>query len=125
VSGGLRYFVGAVAFGFAAVWIMATLAGALVCLAAAVAGYGAIVVADRARAKRAASAAATGIATPTKVAQPSPFPDLEDFPLTPEALNSDLGYVYEPARPTAELSREYGWTHQQHNDETAWSEMPH
>lgn len=121
MGGGLRYFGGAVAFGFAAVWIMATLAGAIVCLAAAVAGYSAIVLAEWARTKRASRRAATGMAAPSKVAQPSPVPDLEDFPLTPEALNSDLGYVYEPTGTTATLTREYGWTR---DDGTAWSETP-
>lgn len=122
MGGGLRYFVGAVAFGFAAVWIMATLAGALVCLAAAVAGYSAIVLADRARTKRGGRGAATVIAAPSKVARPSPTPDLEDFPLTPDALNSDLGYVYEPTGATATLTREYGWTH---DAGPAWSEIAH
>jgi hypothetical protein len=121
VGGGFRYFVGAVAFGFAAVWIMATLAGALVCLAAAVAGYAAVVVADWTRNKRAAHATVGGNAAPSKGAQPSPAPYLEDFPLTPDALNDDLGYVYEPTGATATLTREYGWTP---GDSTAWSETP-
>ena len=122
MSGGLRYFVGAMAFGFAAVWIMATLAAALVCLVAAVAGYGAVVVAEWARTKRAARGTTPGIAGTSKGAKPSPEPYLEDFPLTPDALNSDLGYVYEPTGATAILTREYGWTH---DDGTAWSEKPH
>lgn len=122
MGGGLRYFVGGVAFGFAAVWIMATLAGALVCLAAAVAGYGAIVLAEWTRTKRVARRAATVIAAPSNVAQPRSTPDLDDFPLTPDALNTDLGYVYEPVGATAGRTREYGWTH---DDGAAWSEVAH
>ena len=98
MGGGFRYFAGAVAFGFAAVWIMATLAGALVCLLSAAVGYGAVLLAERMSAKRAARGRAASKA-------------LEDFPLSPDALNSDLGYVYEPSATTAALSRgaEYGW----------------
>ncbi len=120
MGGGFRYFVGGVAFGFAAVWIMATLAGALVCLAAAVAGYGAIVLAEGARTKRAARRAATVNAAPSNVAQTSPTPDLDDFPLTPDALNADLGYVYEPTGAIAAHTREYGWTN---DDGAAWSDV--
>jgi hypothetical protein len=115
VSGGFRYFVGAVAFGFAAVWIMATLAGALVCLAATVAGYGAVVVADWTRTKRTARVAVDGTPATSEGSHTDAEPYLEDFPLTPEALNSDLGYVYEP---TGAAAREYGWAH---SDGAAWS----
>jgi hypothetical protein len=110
VAGGFRYFSGALAFGFAAVWIMTTLAGALVCLSSAAVAYGAVVLADRRRAKRSARGE-----TPTVIAsageQPSRTPGLADFPLTPDALNSDLGYVYEPTAAMSALTRaaEYGW----------------
>jgi len=110
VGGGFRYFAGAVAFGFAAVWIMATLAGALVCLLSAAVGYGAVLLAERMSAKRAARGRAASKA-PSTSERPSQPPALEDFPLSPDALNSDLGYVYEPSATTAALSRgaEYGW----------------
>lgn len=101
MGGGFRYFGGAVAFGFAAVWIMATLAAALVCVLSAAAGYGAVLAAEHVRAKRGARA---------RERQPRPTA-LEDFPLTPDALNSDLGYVYEPSAAMSALTRaaEYGW----------------
>lgn len=101
MGGGFRYFSGAVAFGFAAVWIMATLAAALVCLLSAAAGFGMALAAERVRAKRAARGG-------ERSTRP---PGLEDFPLTPDALNSDLGYVYEPSAAMSALTRaaEYGW----------------
>jgi hypothetical protein len=101
VGGGFRYFSGAVAFGFAAVWIMATLAAAVVCLLSAAAGYGAVLAAEHVRDKRAARAR-------ERQTRPSA---MEDFPLSPDALNSDLGYVYEPSAAMSALTRaaEYGW----------------
>ena len=109
--GGLRYFGGAVGFGFAAVWIMASLAAAVVCLVAAVAGYGALVVAERAGARLAARARSGRAATTAQPAQPKPAPAVEDLPSWADALNSDLGHVYEPAGTTSPLSAEaaYGW----------------
>jgi hypothetical protein len=118
----LKYFVGAVAFGFAAVWIMATLAGALVCLAAAIAAYGAVAVAEWARTKRAARVTGPGIAAPSTFASSSRKPDVEDVPLTADALNSDLGYVYEPTTAMATLTREYGWAY---DNGTAWRGIAH
>ena len=99
MGGGFRYFVGAVAFGFAAVWIMATLAGALVCLSAAIVGYGVVLAAERVRAKRATRASGPGISMPTS-----------DLSLWADALHSDLGHIYEPAKTPAPLREaEYGW----------------
>ena len=99
MGGGFRYFVGALAFGFAAVWIMATLAGALVCLSSAVVGYGVVLVAERTRARRATRASNPGIS------------QVDDLALWADALHSDLGHVYEPAAATSPLAREaiYGW----------------
>jgi hypothetical protein len=95
VGGGFRYFVGAVAFGFAAVWIMATLAGALVCLGSAIVGYGVVLVAERTHAKRARHGRST---------------QSEALSLWADALHSDLGHVYEPGATTSPLAREvYGW----------------
>lgn len=109
MGGGFRYFVGAVAFGFAAVWIMATLAGALVCLSSAVVGYGVVLVAERTRARRAARASNRGVFTPS--ALPAPSPHVDDLASWADALHSDLGHVYEPAAATSPLAREaiYGW----------------
>jgi hypothetical protein len=92
MGGGLRYFGGAVAFGFAAVWIMWSLSAALICLLASVAGYGAVVVAERARAKLAARAGGSGMSTP----RPRRVPEAEDLSLRADDLNHDLGHVYEP-----------------------------
>ncbi len=97
MGGGLRYFGGAVAFGFAAVWIMWSLTAALICLLSAGVGYGAIVVAERARAKLAAQADRPGISTPST---PSRTPKAEDLSVQADELNQDLGHVYEP---TAEM----------------------
>ena len=102
VGGGFRYFVGAVAFGFAAVWIMATLAGALVCLAAAIVGYSVVLAAERTRAKRATRSSGGSLGQ---------RPHANDFSLWADALHSDLGHIYEPAAATSALTREaeYGW----------------
>ena len=96
--GGLRYFVGAVAFGFAALWIMATLAGALVCALSAVVGYGVVVAAERMQAKLGNRANRSGVS------------DARNLPVWADALNTDLGHIYEPSA-TSPLSREdeYGW----------------
>lgn len=96
--GGFRYFGGAVAFGFAAVWIMASLAAALVCLSAAVVGYGLAFAVEHGRAKR-------------TLPKPRRAPQVEEWPQWAEALNSDLGHIYEPAATTSPLSAEtaYGW----------------
>ena len=107
---GLRYFGGAVAFGFAAVWITASLVAALVCLAAAVVSYGVISLAERAQAKLAARASGRGIpnaSTPAPSRQPS---DPGYLALRADELNHDLGRVYEPAGPLPRADEpEYGW----------------
>lgn len=109
--GGLRYFGGAVAFGFAAIWIMASLAAALVCLSSAVVGYAAVFVTERIRAKLASRAVRGGVSASAAVAPPRPTPEPGDLPLWANALNTDLGHVYEPAAATSPLSAEaaYGW----------------
>jgi hypothetical protein len=109
--GGLRNFGGAVAFGFAAVWIMASLAAAVVCLLSAIVAYGTISLAERVRAKLAARRRRSAISSPTTLALPRRPAELEDLPLWADALNSDLGHVYEPAATTSPLAREaeYGW----------------
>jgi hypothetical protein len=104
---GLRYFGGSVAFGFAAVWIIASLAAAFVCLLSAVVGYGAILLIERLQARhvtRAGRRLATPSARPSR-SREAPLPQWAD------ALNSDLGHIYEPSAATSALSREaeYGW----------------
>ena len=100
----MRYFAGALAFGFAAVWIMASLAAALVCLLSAAAGYGAVLAVERLRAKRGARADSPIDPVPV----PSPSSEQER---QADELNQDLGYVYEPSAPTSHTTaeREYGW----------------
>jgi hypothetical protein len=95
VGSGLRYFGGAVAFGFAAVWIMQSLAAALVCLLAAAAGYAAVLVAERTRARLTARVGSPGIATPNTTL-PRRTLELEDLSRQADELNHDLGHVYEP-----------------------------
>jgi hypothetical protein len=98
----LRYFGGGLAFGFAAVWMMASLAAALVCLAATVAGYGVGFVVERRRARPARA---------STVSAPRRPPEAENLPQWAEALNRDLGHVYETAAARSPLSAEvaYGW----------------
>ena len=106
----LRCFVGVVAFGFAAMWITASLAAALVCLAAAVVAYGVVVAAERTRARLAKRKKRVGAGqTIVTLAPPSVKP--EDLPSWADALNTDLGHIYEPAATTSPLARdaEYGW----------------
>jgi hypothetical protein len=104
----VRYFGGAVAFGFAALWIMASLAAALTCALAAVAGYGVMFAAECGWAKLATRRLARRRRSrdlPSRPAEVSGLPNWAD------ALNSDLGYVYEPAAAMLPLSGEaaYGW----------------
>lgn len=113
MGGGLRYFGGAVAFGFAAIWIMASLTAALVCLLSAVIGYGVGFAAERTRGRVVTRASNARIAAPTLT---SAAPEAT-MPVWAETLNSDLGHIYEPSATTSPLSRgaEYGWPH---DDET-------
>jgi hypothetical protein len=94
----LRYFGGAVAFGFAAVWIMQSLAAALVCVLAAVAGYGAVFAAQRARAKLAVRA--DGDSTASSPLPPGRTTEAGDLSLRADQLNDDLGHLYDPAETT-------------------------
>ena len=105
MGSGLRYFGGAVAFGFAAVWIMQSLAAALVCLLAAAAGYAAVLVAERTRAKLAARVGSPDIAAPNTTL-PRRTPEVEDLSRRADELNHDLGHVYEPAAATPPSHRE-------------------
>jgi hypothetical protein len=92
VGGGLRYFGGAVAFGFAAVWIMWSLTAALICLLSAAGGYCVVVVAEKARARLGARSGSSRIPTPKMPRTP----DAEDLSQRADELNHDLGHVYEP-----------------------------
>jgi hypothetical protein len=111
VDGWLRCLGGAVGFGFAAVWITASLAAALVCVLSAAVGYGAVLMAERTRAKLSAHAGRPTIPTPSTLPLPSRTTEVEDLPLQAEELNHDLGHVYEPTagRPPLAGEAEYGW----------------
>jgi hypothetical protein len=100
----LRYFGGAVAFGFAAVWIMQSLAAALVCLSAAAAGYGAVLLAERAQRKLGRSVNGSRNPSPSTSSSPSKTGAAEDLSRQADALNDDLGHVYEPASTTTHPS---------------------
>jgi hypothetical protein len=112
MGSGLRYFGGAVAFGFVAVWIMASLAGALVCLAAAVGGYAAVLAVERVKAGVANRRGDPRIAVPEAT-----------MPAWAEALNSDLGHIFEPGATTSPLARdaEYGWPVEDDAAVAGWS----
>lgn len=96
MDSGLRYFGGAVAFGFAAVWIMWSLAAALICLLAAAVGYGAGLAAEHLRAKLAARAENPGISIPSTLSSPGRTPAANRMSRKADELNHDLGHLYEP-----------------------------
>ncbi len=110
MGNGLRYFGGAVAFGFAAVWIIASLAAALVCLLAAVLGYGGVLLAERTGARIAGRSRRAG-SRPKRVRRRLRRRAPDGLPGWADALNSDLGHVYQPGAATSPLTREaeYGW----------------
>jgi hypothetical protein len=107
----LRYFAGAVAFGFAAVWTIQSLAAAFVCLLSAAVGYGVVFVAEHVRAKRAVRAGSPGVSRSNTLSPPSRTAQIQDFPLRADDLNHDLGHVYEPSptTPPPAAETEYGW----------------
>lgn len=111
MDGRLRYLVGAVAFGFAAVWILATLAAALVCLLSAAVGYGAVLGAEHALARRAARSASPASSSGRSLALPNRTPERQGLSLQADELNKDLGYVYEPRSSStlAAADDDYGW----------------
>lgn len=94
----MRVQPGVGAFGFAAMWILASLAAALICALSAVVGYTVVLAAERTRAKPRAGHAASP--TPGMPARPGKPRVADDLPLWAEALNSDLGHTYEPSSTT-------------------------
>jgi len=102
VDSSLRYFGCVVGFGFGVLWMTEGLGAAILCLLLAGLGYGAVLVAEHAR------------ANPDAFRLPTRTPGAEDLPLRAEAeeLNLDLGHVYEPSDDeTSPLAAEveYGW----------------
>ena len=123
MSVGLRYFGGAVAFGFAAMWILASLAAALVCLISALLAVVLVSVAERAGAKLAKRVRRPALSTPSPVAHAIRVQDAEDLPQWADALNRDLGHIYDPAATTSPLARdaEYGWPLNDDTVSTGWT----
>lgn len=107
----MRYFGAAVGFGFAAVWIMASFAGAFVCLLAAAVGYGAVFLVERTRSKLAVRAGSPDNTFSAELAPANPSAQERDVRQSVDELNRDLGYVYEPSTTADPLAAEaeYGW----------------
>jgi hypothetical protein len=107
VDSSLRYFGCIAGFGFGVLWMTEGIGAAILCLLLAGLGYGAVVVAERAR------------ANPSTFRRPTRTPktDPDDLPLRVEAeeLNLDLGHVYEPDDASSPLAAEadYGWPTQE------------
>jgi hypothetical protein len=100
VDSSLRYFGCAVGFAFGVLWMTQGLGSAILCLVLAALGYGAVFVAERAR------------ANPTMLRLPARTTEVEDLPLRAEKLNLDLGHVYEPSDDASSplaAEADYGW----------------
>lgn len=97
----MRYFGCAAGFGFGVLWMTEGIGSAILCLLLAGLGYGAVLVAERAKAE------------PGTFRLPSRTPESTDLPLKAEELNSDFGHVYEPPDEDASspitAEAEYGW----------------
>ena len=95
-----RYFGCAAGFGFGVLWMTEGLGPAILCLLLAGLGYGAVFVAERAR------------ANPETFRLPKRTPAAEELALTADELAQDQGYVYEPADDASSplaAEAEYGW----------------
>jgi len=103
VDSSMRYFGCVAGFGFGVLWMTEGLGAAILCLLLAALGYGAVLVAERARANP------ETFRLPTRTPEAD---DVEDLPLLAEELNHDLGRVYEPSddaySPLA-AEADYGW----------------
>jgi hypothetical protein len=100
VDSSMRYFGCAAGFGFGVLWMTEGIGSAILCLLLAGLGYGAVLVAERAK------------ADPSMFRLPTRTAGVDDLPVQAEELNSDLGHVYEPADDASSpLSAEveYGW----------------
>lgn len=98
----LRYFGCVAGFGFGVLWMTEGIGAAILCLLLAGLGYGAVLVAERAR------------ANPSTFRLTTRTPDAEvaDLPLRAEELNLDLGHVYEPSDDASSplaAEADYGW----------------
>ena len=87
-------------FGFGVLWMTEGLGAAILCLLLAALGYGAVLVAERAR------------ANPSTFRLPSATPEVDDLPVRAKELNLDLGHVYEPSDDASSplaAETDYGW----------------
>jgi hypothetical protein len=110
VDRSLRLFWCVVGFAFGVLWMTRGLGAAILCLLLAALGYGAVFVAERAR------------ANPGTLRLPNRTPEVEDLPLQAEELNHDLGHVYEPpddASSPLAAEVEYGWPLEKSESELA------
>ena len=99
----LRYFGCVAGFGFGVLWMTEGIGAAILCLLLAGLGYGAVFVAQRAKANPEA------LRLPSR--KPEVKADVDELPLRAEELNLDLGHVYEPDDASSPLAAEadYGW----------------
>lgn len=98
----MRYFGCLAGFGFGVLWMTEGLGAAILCMLLAGLGYGAVFVAERARANPESF----------RLASRTPEPEAEDLPLRAEELNLDLGHVYEPSDDSSSplaAEPDYGW----------------
>jgi hypothetical protein len=102
VDSSLRLFGCVVGFAFGVLWMTEGIGAAILCVLLAGLGYGAVFVAERARANPGA------IRLPSR----SHEPEVEDLPFQAEELNHDLGHIYEPSDDASSplaAEAEYGW----------------
>ena len=103
VDSSLRYFGCVAGFGFGVLWMTEGIGAAILCSLLAGLGYGAVLVAQRARANP------NTFRLPTRT--PAAETEEDDLPLRAEELNLDLGHVYEPDDASSPVAAEadYGW----------------
>lgn len=95
-----RYFGCAAGFGFGVLWMTVGLGPAILCLLLAGLGYGAVFVAERAR------------ANPETFRLPKRPPEADDLAVAADEIALDQGYVYEPSEDASSplsAEAEYGW----------------
>jgi hypothetical protein len=107
VDSSLRYFGCVAGFGFGVLWMTEGIGAAILCLLLAGLGYGAVMVAERARANP------STFRLPSRTPEAEVEADDDDLPLRAEELNLDLGHVYEPSDADASsplaAEADYGW----------------
>ena len=108
----LRYFACGLGFGFGVLWMTEGLGAAILCVLLAGLGYGAVFVAERARANPGTLRVPSW--TPETEPETEKVTDTEVLSQEAEELSLDHGYVYEP-EPSDDASSplvaeaEYGW----------------